>query len=43
MKNGIVVDLEKMREQFSYVFMMLNSIMSILYNNLEFLSEISNN
>ena len=39
--GNIVVDLEKMREQFSYVFMMLDSIMSILYNNLEFLSEIS--
>ena len=41
--NNVVVDLEKLKEQFGYVFTMLDFIIDVLLRNLEFRSEFANN
>lgn len=39
--NNVVVDLEKLKEQYSYVFTMLDFVIDVLLRNLEFRSEIA--
>lgn len=39
--ENVVVDLEKLKEQYSYVYMMMDAVIDSIYRNLEFLSDIS--